>query len=464
MKTNTRVSRKATTHGGGTGLKDSNLVELRKTVVNCLLFEKQFYESGLALASRISTLVPKVPLDEVVSLADYTRNKLGLRGVALYTMASAATVSSGDGLVSEGIYRVVSRADELAEFLTLYWKLNGKRTPLSAQVKKGLARAFGKFDAYQFGKYNRDGAIKLRDVMFLVHPKPETPEQVKLYSQIATGTVPTPDTWETALSAGKDKQATWLRLLGEKKLGTLAFLRNLRNMHQAGLSYAQIETAMAGMKWEKSRILPFQFITAAKQNPDLEEAISSALIQSSSAGPTIPGRTLIVVDVSGSMGGMMSGKGSANRLDAAAALAIGLREAAQSATLYATAGNDGTRVHKTKKYAARRGFALGGSLADGFASLGGGGIFLRQCMDYIDGQETEKFDRVVVITDEQDCDTNPALSMTTAKKLGTHNYIVNVGGYEVGLGEGAGWTKIHGFSERVPDWIIENEGCVVEAA
>ena len=67
--------------------------------------------------------------------------------------------------------------DELAEFVAVYAKVN-KVTPknvkkkLSAQVKKGLAQAFAKFDEYQFAKYNRDGDVKLRDVMFLCHPKP----------------------------------------------------------------------------------------------------------------------------------------------------------------------------------------------------------------------------------------------------------------------------------------------------
>jgi len=41
-------------------------------------------------------------------------------------------------------------------------------------MKKGLAAAFGKFDAYSLAKYNSDGAaIKLRDVLFLTHAKPK---------------------------------------------------------------------------------------------------------------------------------------------------------------------------------------------------------------------------------------------------------------------------------------------------
>jgi hypothetical protein len=44
---------------------------------------------------------------------------------------------------------------------------------LPAQMRKGLARAFGKFDEYQLAKYDRDGVVKLRDVLRLARPKPK---------------------------------------------------------------------------------------------------------------------------------------------------------------------------------------------------------------------------------------------------------------------------------------------------
>ena len=49
-------------------------------------------------------------------------------------------------LVSETLARIIQRADELAEFVAIYWK--DGRVPLSGQVKKGLATAFPKFDEY----------------------------------------------------------------------------------------------------------------------------------------------------------------------------------------------------------------------------------------------------------------------------------------------------------------------------
>ncbi len=66
-------------------------------------------------------------------------------------------------LVAETLARVIQRADELAEFVAIYWK--DGRVPLSAQVKKGLAAAFPKFDEYALAKYDRGGPVKLRDVL-----------------------------------------------------------------------------------------------------------------------------------------------------------------------------------------------------------------------------------------------------------------------------------------------------------
>ncbi|WP_281271097.1 hypothetical protein [Hymenobacter nivis] len=37
-------------------------------------------------------------------------------------------------------------------------------------MQRGLAEAFNCFDAYQLAKYDRAGAVRLRDALFLVHP------------------------------------------------------------------------------------------------------------------------------------------------------------------------------------------------------------------------------------------------------------------------------------------------------
>ena len=108
---------------------------------------------------------------------------------------------------------MIERADELVEFVALYWK--EEKQPLSAGFKRGLARAFTKFDAYQLAKYDRESVVKLRDVLFLCHAKPKDEAQAALWKKLAENTLESPDTWEVALSAGKDKRENFERLLRE---------------------------------------------------------------------------------------------------------------------------------------------------------------------------------------------------------------------------------------------------------
>ena len=78
------------------------------------------------------------------------------------------------------------------------------KTTLTAAItkvlaKKGLAKAFHNFKEYHFAKYDRDAEIKLRDVMFMVRPKPQNTLEEELYKKIADRTLKTPETWEVLL-------------------------------------------------------------------------------------------------------------------------------------------------------------------------------------------------------------------------------------------------------------------------
>jgi hypothetical protein len=87
--------------------------------------------------------------------------------------------------------------------------------------------------------------------------------------------------------------------------------------------------------------------------------------------------------------------------------------------------------------------------------LGGGGIFLKQVMDYV-GDFEKEIDRVIVITDEQDCGTRDGDKPGDAKILGKFNYIINVASPENGIAHEK-WTKINGFSEAIVNYIRESE-------
>src|SRR5439155_1876768 len=128
------------------------------------------------------------------------RDLMKLRHAPLLLIREMARHKTHRAPVSATLARVIQRADELGEFVAMYWK--DGRVPLSGQVKKGLAGAFPKFDEYQISKYDRSGPIKLRDVLFLCHAKPRDDAQAGVWKKLIWGRLITPDTWEVALSSG----------------------------------------------------------------------------------------------------------------------------------------------------------------------------------------------------------------------------------------------------------------------
>src|SRR5690348_6034933 len=221
------------THEGAPARHLSPELQLRRSVLACMLWESQFYEDGVEIAGRIRELVPKVEASKVAALAVEARAKMKLRHAPLLLVREMARHKTHRHLVSDTLATVIQRADELAEFIAIYWK--DGRVPMSGQVKKGLEAAFPKFDEYQLAKYNRGGPIKLRDVLFLSHANPRNAAQAGVWKKLIWGRLATPDTWEVALSSGGDNREAWERLLAENKLGALALLRNLRNMKEAGV-------------------------------------------------------------------------------------------------------------------------------------------------------------------------------------------------------------------------------------
>jgi len=138
------------THEGAVAQRVSTKAELRRTVLTCLLWEDAFYERGNDIAQRIAALVRANKAEEVAALACEARSEMQLRHVPLFLTRELARRKGAGSLVAETLEQVIQRADELGEFVELYWK--EKKQPLSAGVKRGLARAFQKFDAYPVGE------------------------------------------------------------------------------------------------------------------------------------------------------------------------------------------------------------------------------------------------------------------------------------------------------------------------
>ena len=150
-------------------------------------------------------------------------------------------------------------------------------------------------------------------------------------------------------------------------------------------------------------------------------------------------------------------KGEVERTDAAASLAMLLREVCDNISVYCTAGNDGTRIHKTALIPARRGFALRDLVRKSKNELGGGGIFLKQVMDFVwEREKNNDVARIIVITDEQDCDVDPAKAPSKAKTFGKENFLVNIAAEKNGIGYGK-WTHVDGWSENVIAYIAAEE-------
>ncbi len=420
------------THEGAAARHISPDLQLRRSVLACLLWESQFYEDGVEIAGRIAELVPKVPPEKVAALAIEGRERMKLRHVPLLLVREMARHNTHRALVSETLPCIIQRADELAEFVAIYWK--DGRVPLSGQVKKGLAAAFPKFDEYQLAKYDRGGPINLRDVLFLCHAKPRDQVQADVWKKLVSGSLSAPDTWEVALSSGADKREAWERLLREQKLGALALLRNLRNMREAGVDESLVVSALGSMS--TARLLPFRFLAAARFAPQWEEALEKAMLKCVAETEKLPGKTIVLVDVSGSMTAPLSRRSEMQRTDAAYGLAVLLREIAEKAAVFSFSDD-------LVEVPARRGFALRDAID---ASQRHNSTQLGKAVETLN--RNEKCDRLIVITDEQAHDRVPAPS--------GKGYLINVASYKNGVGYGK-WTHIDGWSEAVIEYICALE-------
>lgn len=449
MRSNTKPRYAEQTHEGAPAFPHLTPEQrLRRSVMSCLLFEDEFYEDGVAIAERIAEAAAEVPTATLAALAVEARSKFNLRHVPLLLLCILARAGAGSALVGDTIAETIQRPDELAEFLALYWK-GGKR-PLAAQAKKGLAKAFRKFSAYSLAKYNRDNAIRLRDVLFLVHAKPKDAEQAETWRKLVDGSLEAPDTWEVALSAGADKRATWERLLTEGKLGYLALLRNLRNMQEAKVEPRLVRNALIARKGAE-RVFPFRYVAACRAAPQFAQPLDSALQAAIAESPQLPGMTAVLVDISGSMNDKLSARSDLTRADAAAALAAIIP--AEQIRVFSFSDN----VCEVPPY---RGLAGIDAILN---SQPRNGTRLFDAVRLVN--ENVQYDRLIVVTDEQ---SHPAtqqlgwgnreqsqLSRTCPDPLG-RGYMINVASARNGVGYGK-WLHLDGFSEQVIRFIAEHE-------
>lgn len=439
---------------GAVAAVQSNLESLRRVVLANLLWENCAYIDGVAVADEISRLIPLCKGEDVANLAIEARLKQKLRHTPLFIASEMCKYESTKQYVAPVLSVIITRPDMLTDFLAIYWK-DGKKK-LANQAKIGLAEAFHNFNEYQFAKYDRDAKIKLRDVMFLTHPKPYSDEEQKLFQKIANRTLKTPDTWEVALSRGYDKKYTWERMITQNKLGGMALLRNISNMQKACVDEKIIRNGIENIN--STMLLPLDYFKAAKMNPLYSDSIEKSMINSYANLPKLKGKTLFIVDVSGSMLCRISGKSFFTRLDCATAMVALAANQCEDFTLVATAGDDYKRLCDSSHIKSpEKGFGIIEQIKSAERFLGGGGIFTRQCLEWCKKQfEGEQFERIIIFSDSQDCDH---YQKRVPEPFAKHNYICDVSSERHGINYKGVWdAEISGFSEHFLTYIAAVEG------
>jgi 60 kDa SS-A/Ro ribonucleoprotein len=189
-----------------------------------------------------------------------------------------------------------------------------------------------------------------------------------------------------------------------------------------------------------AKIFPFQLITAGRVCPEWEPELEEILLEFTRANyQKRQGKTVILVDVSGSMNFAVALRSHTLRIDAACGIAMMARELFENVEIYSFSDN-------TTRVAPRRGFALRDAIV---ASQARRKTMLGMSVTYMNANG---YDRIIVITDEQADESDVPLP---APK-GQHNYIVNIGTEKNGVGYGK-WLHIDGFSQSVMQYINVTE-------
>jgi hypothetical protein len=308
-------------HEGSLAFKQSPKMELYTRVATCLWGQDKFYVTGKnanADLQQVLSAVIKEDPEFVLKLAAYTRNKLFLRAVPQVLLAEVFNQAPGevDGGY-EYVPKVVKRADEVIEVLAYQLARNAAtKTRLQGQKKipkslqKGLRLAMQNFNAYQYTKYDKGGEVTFKDALSLVRPRPKDEAQAEIFKTLVSGEkLPIPNTWEYYTTIHGSSKASWEHILPEMPI--MSTIRNLRNFleHDVG----NLDVALAKLRNSeiiaKSKQLPFRFYSAMREVEKVNSPSTSKVVSALSVAmdlacvnvPKLPGRTCVMIDLSGSM-------------------------------------------------------------------------------------------------------------------------------------------------------------------
>jgi 60 kDa SS-A/Ro ribonucleoprotein len=317
----TRKRNQTVNLAGGNAFAQSPKMQLASLLLTSFA-QDQYYRSANQSFDELKALLAKVEPEFAAKAAIYARTVYGMRSITHVLAAELAKYAAGQPWAKSFYEKIVARPDDMTEILSVMLAAEGNKLPNA--VRKGFARAFDKFDGYQLAKYRSEGkAVKLVDVANLVHPVP-VERNAEALRQLIEGTLRNADTWEAKLTAAgqlaetADEKATlkaeaWGDLVRTRRIGYFALLRNLRNIaEQAPELIPDVCNLLTDKRLiEKSLVLPFRFTTAMEavqaanisDKRPLLQALNRAVDLALSNVPKLEGRTLVVLDDSGSMMG-----------------------------------------------------------------------------------------------------------------------------------------------------------------
>lgn len=283
-------------------------------VLTSFFNESKFYSDNSAeMQETIKSVIEKDP-QFVSNLAIFARRVFNMRSVAHVLTAYLAHETSGKPYVRRTIEGVTLRGDDLTEIMAFYLSTFGK--PIPNSLRRAIAGKLVTFDEYTLAKYKGDNkAVKMRDLICLCRPRPQTSKQDELFKRCIENHLETPLTWESELSASGNTAETWEKLIDSGKVGYMALLRNLRNIIKANPCNIQqvYDIIQDPERVRKSKQMPFRFYSAYKAVSDIAgskvfDVLESALESSVDNMPKLADTTVIAVDVSGSMSSPVSEK------------------------------------------------------------------------------------------------------------------------------------------------------------
>ncbi|MGW5133386.1 TROVE domain-containing protein [Streptomyces sp. NPDC004135] len=442
----TSTGRVLRTYEGGRGRERDARSELFLLAVSNFVSQQTFYETGADRDDRFRRLVRELAVEDpqwTAGLLGWLRGAGNLRtasvvGAAEYVKARLATGATGGPSNRQVVDSVLQRPDEPGELLAYWTATYGRNVP--KPVKRGIADAVRRlYHGKALLKYDTASkGYRFGDVLNLVHaaPDPDKPWQGELFryaldrrhhpdtavppaagrtlgAHRALMALPVEErralvtaeggaerlaeagmTWEALAGwlQGPMDKAAWEAVI--PSMGTMALVRNLRNFDEAGVSDEVAERVAARIsdpaEVARSRQFPFRYLAAHQHAPSLRwsYALERALGHSLANVPVLPGRTLVLVDRSGSMfWSRLSDRSELNRADAAAIFGTALALRAERADLVEF-GTTSERVPFRRGESVLR-------VLDRFHSLGGTDTTEAVRRHY------EKHDRVLIVTDEQ---------------------------------------------------------------